>query len=190
MIKIGKIVPVFVVLLALAGFAAALDVKTRTEHPPEMNPFTCFDVQSDLGRFTFRPPPEWRLEVIKSGEQLRLVGPAGSGSMEISFHRAMPDEPTPDSDSLRRGLASRFDDLAIIEEQTCYASSRSGPGWYFDWSPRRNVKATSKLAVVAFDGGTVEFLLTCSRDRFAQANSLFGAVLTSFAQEIPQSARR
>ena len=116
-----------------------------------------------------------------------------SSAQRLSFERAAlqaaqaqwADEKkklTERSEALTKQVATRFHDSTIHEHFISFSSVAPGQTFDLEWKPSTSVRLATRLTLVPCSGGTLEFSLTTSPEKFKDLQQVLGAVLTSFAK--------
>ncbi|HTD65003.1 MAG TPA: hypothetical protein VK846_00535 [Candidatus Limnocylindria bacterium] len=164
----------------VASHASDLAVRTRMVQEGESaKPFTCLDLTYKDERFTLVPPASWRMETDPSLSVLRFYSREGAGTIVISFSETPASGVLATADSLRGNLGPDLAGAEIVAEFPAYAGAAAGKGVELSFVLQgRAMRAHA--AAVPLARGHVSFVLTCNADKFKNAQSAIGSLMSSF----------
>ena len=151
---------------------------------PERGAVTSCILLLGTNRFSFLPPPDWRVQCDDNSKTVTLT----SSDLGVGVHfkfitdRSQTGQPL-QADIFRPRVLARFPGGIITNEFTCFTSGREGLAFDVDHVGAKKMKMTTRLAFVPFPGGLVEFDLTTTQKQFELYQLPFGNLLTSFRIE-------
>ena len=171
--------------LALLGVArlvhGAFELRSRIIEPPEMGRVLCYDLFSELGNFSFRPPAGWRLELDAPGRRLTLHSSEYDVHLEVRLtgtNAALL--PKIDDAGLRRYVLDRFSQAEFLEQFECFAGIGAGQAFDLDWRPAKDVHSLVRMVLIPSAHGSLEFCLTSVPGKAADSRQVLAALMTSF----------
>ena len=178
-------------LAALAFFVAptlavADDFRlfTETVRGAEQVVMTNYVLIIEEWRFVFVQPPKWSVRPEAENKTVHLLPEdlrAGiSFKITLEQNTAQPELKPQE---LRQEILERYAGAAITNEFKCYTSGAEGIVFDVRRLLEQKTMVSSRIAFVAFGGGTVEFELTANAERIADYHFVFGALLSSFRIE-------
>jgi len=178
-------------LASLASFVAPTLVVgddfrlfTETARGAEQSVMTNCVLIAEGRRFVFVPPPKWSVRPDAENKTIHLLPEdlrAGiSFKITLEQNTAQPELKP---EELRREILERYPGAAITNEFKCYTSGAEGIVFDVRRLLEQKTMVSSRIAFVAFGGGTVEFELTANAERIADYHFVFGALLSSFRIE-------
>jgi hypothetical protein len=173
-------------LAAAQSLSAAESFKllTSTVHIPERGDVTGYVVQMEHDRFSFLPPPTWRLGSNSKEQQITMMPHDLSASIRVKMvSLGTSNSSGLDARQLRQEILTRFPDATDVKEFTCYTGASSGLAFDFKRTLKNRAKLATRLAFVPFSSGRIEFSLTASSSQFTNYHLAFGNLLTSFRIE-------
>ena len=189
-------------LLVLAGRLQAAENFRLFTQPlliPERGEVTSYVLLAGTNKFSFLPPPGWHVRPDAAEKTITFMPVDLSASISVKILSGQP-EPTnrqpansepasPESlqkgkaDHWRQQLLDRYPGAKIMEEFRCYTRGNEGVSFDLEQLVGHKISTSSRVAVVSFSGGSVEFVLTTATKKFADYNFAFGNLLTSFSIE-------
>ena len=124
-------------------------------------------------RWSVKPEPAKRTvhllpEDLRAGISFKIVLGENGGKPELK------------AELLRQKVLERYPGAKITHEFRCYTSGEEGLAFDIERLVEEKIAVSSRIAFVAFDGGTIEFELTASTKTFANYHLAFGRLLSSF----------
>ena len=150
-------------------------------HIPERGEVTSYAIMTESHRFSFLPPPNWKVKSDSKGQEVTLTPPDLMASIQFKITRPGPDLGEESQSSLlRTQIQTRYPGAVIIREFNCYTGGSQGLAFDLERVVQKKSKIAMRLAFVPFAGGRVEFNLTASAQKFEDYHRAFGNLLTSF----------
>jgi hypothetical protein len=173
-------------LVGIRGHAADMQFFSRPLMIPERGPVTSYILQKSDHRFAFLPPPEWRLNLEASTDQLTMLPTNLTASISFAI-QVFPTNLASSLDAswLRGQLVKRFGSAEIIREFPCYTSDRKGLAFDLEMAVTNGAKMAYRVAFVPYAGGLIEFDLAAPAPKVADYHFAFANLLTSFRIESP-----
>lgn len=148
---------------------------------PERGTVTSCVILLGTNRFSFLPPPDWRVHCDDSTKSVALT----SRDLGVGIHfkfvsdRFQTDQPL-QPETLRTQVLQRFSGGKIANEFACFTSGREGLAFDVEYTGAKKVRMLTRLAFIPFPGGLVEFNLTATEKQFESNQLALGNLLTSF----------
>ena len=150
---------------------------------PERGVVTVYVLLAEGHRFSFLPPARWSVRPDAPKKAVHLLPEDLRAG--ISFKIQAGRRVTSGAVEVREQLLERYPQARISDEFKCYAGGSEGVAFDIERLVGQETSASSRLAFVAFKGGTVEFELTANTSRFADYHLSFGRLLSSFRIDPP-----
>ena len=147
---------------AVPGYALLVDGKRMSFLSP-----MGWSVKADAAKKTIQMLPE----DLRAGISIKIVLGENGGKPELK------------AELLRQKVLERYPGAKITHEFRCYTSGEEGLAFDTERLVEEKTAVSTRIAFVAFDGGTIEFELTANTKTFADYHLRFGALLSSFRIE-------
>ncbi|PYL01532.1 MAG: hypothetical protein DME19_01345 [Verrucomicrobia bacterium] len=159
---------------------------TETLEIPERGVVTVYVLLAEGHRFSFLPPTRWSVRPDAPKKAVHLLPEDLRAGISFKIQAGQNGaKPELNPRQLREQLLERYPQARISDEFKCYAGGSEGVAFDIERMVGQETSASSRLAFVAFKGGTVEFELTANTSRFADYHLSFGRLLSSFRIDPP-----
>lgn len=163
--------------------AVPLKVFSRQEKVGEIDTITRFFVTTETNQFTFILPKTFRLTTDNAEQSLSMTSSDASGLIEVRIsEHGGKDKPELKPDKVREALLEDQPDAKVVQEFGASAGNLSGLGFELQWRPAGGAMISSRIAVIPFPGGTIEFSQKALSQRLRQLDPALNQVLLSFRQ--------
>lgn len=160
---------------------ATLKVSSVKEKVGEIDTVTRVLITTDTNRFTFILPKRYRLNTTDAGQSLSLAPEDGSALIKLSItEQASPEPPELKAETVRQQLLDCHPDASVVEEFGASAGSFSGLGFELQWRPANGAMLNSRIAIIPFPGGTLEFSQTGLSQRIRELDQALNQLMLSF----------
>jgi hypothetical protein len=183
--------------LALAGAAGAapgngdFSLTEKAEILPEMGRFERTVLTCQGREFGFLRPPGWSLVPEAAARQItfRSRDYAVTLVMRLRFEPGQQKAPASPESLLQQ--AQRLCPQATLAGRfPCYANSLRGEAFDFRETVGNGLAICHRVALVPFDGGVADFLLTSTAAQATGGREALGAFLASFTCEAPAAGAK
>lgn len=172
---------------------APLKVSSTKESVGSIDTVTRVFVTTETNRFTFLLPKGFRLTSDEAEHALSLAAPDAAGLIklriseqagkeEASKENAAREKPELKPDKVRETLLESQPDARILKEFAASAGNLSGQGFELQWRSATGSMVSSRIAIIPFPGGMLEFSLTALTQRIRQLDWPLNQVMLSFRQ--------
>ena len=155
-------------------FAESIEIAERGKVPG-------YALLVDGKRMSFMSPAGWSVKPDAAKKTIQLLPQDLRAGIRI---RIVLEEngrkPELKAEQLREKVLERYPGAKITHEFRCYTSGEEGLAFDIERLVEEKIAVSSRIAFVAFDGGTIEFELTASTKTFANYHLAFGRLLSSF----------
>ncbi|MEW6159510.1 MAG: hypothetical protein AB1813_18945 [Verrucomicrobiota bacterium] len=149
---------------------------TETIEIPERGSVPSYAILSSSLKFSFLPPPNWKMESNPLEKSITLTTPDFSTVLRFQIttnqERKLP--------IWRQRIQEQLPEAKIVREFVCYTSGRQGMAFDCEQTLTNKFQAATRIAYIPFEDGTVEFQMTSSPDKLRQHHFAFGCLLNSF----------
>lgn len=160
-----------------------LKVYARQEKVGEIDTITRVFVATETNQFTFVLPKTFRLASDSTEQSLSMTSSDASGLIEVRISESIDkDKPELKPDKVREVLLEGQPDAKVVQEFGASAGNLSGFGFELQWRPAGGAMLSSRIAVIPFPGGTLEFSQKALSQRIRQLDPALNQVLLSFRQ--------
>jgi hypothetical protein len=169
--------------LPLEG-AEAFRLFTQPLSIPERGEVTSYALLTGNHRFSFLPPAGWQISANAEKREVTLL--SHDQIVGISFKivvNGIAAREKQDLDNWRQEVLRRYPSAKIVNESSCYSRDVQGICFEFVRIASNKAKLSTRLALIPFTDGTVEFLLTAPSEKSEDYTFTFANLLTSFHSE-------
>ncbi len=136
---------------------------------------------ADANRFSFLPPPGWRAQSDVAEKRMRLAHPPTGALITIDIVEGQADDASLiSSESFKEKLLARYPNGQVMDEFQASALGRSGPALDLEWRTENHLRQVTRVALIPFSGGRLEFSLTGAADVVRARQHDFNRLLLSF----------
>jgi hypothetical protein len=183
---------------SIAHAAGGFQFFSRLISIPERGKVTGYVLVLGGERFSFIPPLGWQLKYQANQRVIMLTPPDYAASLSVCILPADPPSPSGSlAESLQTKVLKQFPGARIMSVQPCYLSDFAGLAFELERTAGQGTKLATRVCLVPFPGGLVEFCLTTTPGKLKQYGVSLNVLMTSFeiqagnsGQEPPSSARR
>lgn len=165
-----------------------LKVSSTKEKVGSIDTVTRVFVTTETNRFTFLLPKGFRLTSDDAERSLSLASPDAAGLIKLRISeragrgQTSQEKPELKPDKVRETLLESQSDAKIIKEFAASAGSLSGLGFELQWRSATGAMVSSRIAVIPFPGGILEFSQTALTQRLRQLDWPLNQIMLSFRQ--------
>jgi len=151
---------------------------------PERGEVTSYFLLAGSNRFSFLPPAQWQISAKTEKREVTILSRDQSAGMSIKIVvDGIAAKGKPDLDKWRKEALKRYPNAKIVSESSCYSGDGEGICFEFHHIAAQKAKMSTRLAIVPFWEGIVEFLFTAPRESSEDYAFTFANLLTSFHSE-------
>lgn len=177
-----KYLHILLILCSLAGFrvgaqSPTLRVFAFPQTIPERGVVQSWAVLFGGQRFTFFPPLGWHMDANSALSRVTLTSPDLISSITCKFTSIPAGTET---NKLDKQLLARYPGGRVNQQIDCYCLGQKCPAFDMDVHSPRFGLVSRRIALVPFEGGTIEIAMTPGSTSMDKLNFIFGNMLGSF----------
>lgn len=135
-------------------------------------------------RFFFLPPEGWKIRTDSEEKKINLTTADLAVLISVKVHaKDLTNLIGSTLEERRIKVLEKFTGGRITNEFTAYSSGGQGPAYDVTGFALNKKNMAARVAFIPYPGGTIEFTLQTSFERFAANTFAFGNLLTSFKSE-------
>lgn len=166
-----------------AAKPVSLKVTSMKEQVGNIDTVTRVFVTTETNRFTFIVPKHFRFHTDDADQSLSLTTSDASGLIKLRIsERSGNETPKLSPQTVRESLLESHPDAKVMSEFSASAGSLIGVGVELQWRATSDAMLSSRIALIPFPGGTLEFSQTARAQGIRQLDQALNQVLLSFRQ--------
>ena len=152
----------------------------------ERGPVAAYTLITPSSRYAFMPPEGWKIRTDPEEKRVTITPLDLSVMISFKIHSEPVTQLIGETPEERRGkVLQNFPGGKISNEFTAYTSGGQGPAFDVEGFLRNKKPMAARVAYITVPGGTIEFSLHTSKEKFSSQVFAFGNLLTSFRLEKP-----
>lgn len=158
-------------------------VASKLEQVGQIETVTRVFVTTETNQFTFLLPRHFRFQTDDADQSLSLSTADGAGLIKLRI-REREDRETPKltPETVRESLLGDHPDAQVVSEYAASAGSLMGMGMELQWRAAGAAMVSSRIALIPFPGGIIEFSQTARTQQLGLLNQAANQVFLSFRQ--------
>ena len=158
-----------------------MKLRLHQEQAPHGGQITRGVLVAETNQFSFVMPPGFGSHAEPSQKTVTLTSRDYACSMIMRIHESFkPSAIQPKPEALRAQVLARYTKAVIVDEFTAAVESMSGPGVEVEWQPENASPSTSRVALVPYPGGYLEFIVQAPTTQIRKYDQAFNQLLLSF----------
>ena len=158
-----------------------MKLRLYQEQAPHAGHITRGILVAETNQFSFVMPVGFGSHAEPSQKTATLTSRDYACSIIIRIHESFKQAATqPKPEALRAQILARYTKAKIVDEFTAAVESMSGPGVEVEWQPENASPSTSRVALVPYPGGYLEFIVQAPTNQIRKYDQAFNQLLLSF----------